>query len=217
MVAVAVVGVAVTRHRLGAGRGHQVPGGILIGDVAKYDAFSRLLLGPLFDRLAAEVASGVGQARVLEVGCGPGHLSLRMATHPGLEVTGIDLDPAMIERAMINAERMADPSSRPNFAVADVGSLPYPDASFDLVVSSLSMHHWSDPAGGLAEIGRVLGGGGRALIWDFRPGRMPFHRSVPDPVELGQASSLEVVSKTPWNWPWRFTLLDRIELTHRSS
>jgi SAM-dependent methyltransferase len=42
---------------------------------------------------------------VLEVGCGPGHLSIRLARQPGLDVTGLDLDPAMIERARANADR----------------------------------------------------------------------------------------------------------------
>jgi ubiquinone/menaquinone biosynthesis C-methylase UbiE len=135
-----------------------------------------------------------------------------MAAHPGLEVTGIDLDPVMIERAKFNAERIVD-TSRPQFEVADVACLPYPDAVFDLVVSSLSMHHWSDPAAGLGEIGRVLRPGGRVLIWDIRPGRMPFHRNVPDPVESARASPLQVVSVRPWAWPWRFVLLHRIELT----
>src|SRR5215211_560247 len=35
------------------------------------------------------------------------------------------------------------------------------------------MHHWADPTAGLAEIGRVLRPGGRALVWDFRPGVRP--------------------------------------------
>jgi ubiquinone/menaquinone biosynthesis C-methylase UbiE len=54
-----------------------------------------------------------------------------------------------------------------------VAALTFPDRSFDLVVSTLSMHHWADPAAGLAEIGRVLRPDARALIWDFRPGGRP--------------------------------------------
>jgi ubiquinone/menaquinone biosynthesis C-methylase UbiE len=57
--------------------------------------------------------------------------------------------------------------------VGDVAALAFPDRSFDLVVSTLSMHHWADPAAGLAEIGRALRPGARALIWDFRPGVRP--------------------------------------------
>jgi SAM-dependent methyltransferase len=67
-----------------------------------------------------------------------------------------------------------------------------PRRSFDLVVSTLSMHHWADPTAGLTEIGRVLRPGGRALVWDFRPGVVPLHRHVPDPVDQMHASSLRV-------------------------
>src|SRR5215207_5115399 len=44
----------------------------------------------------------------------------------------------------------------------------------------LSMHHWADPTAGLAEIGRVLRPGGRALVWDFRAGGTPGRRVFRD-------------------------------------
>ena len=65
-------------------------------------------------------------------------------------MTGLDLDPAMIERARANAERSGHGGERrPSFLVADVSSLAFPDASFDAIVSTLSMHHWTDPTAGL--------------------------------------------------------------------
>lgn len=48
--------------------------------------------------------------------------------------------------------------------------MPFPDASFDLVVSSLSAHHWPDSAAGFAEIRRVLRPGGHALVYDLPAG-----------------------------------------------
>ena len=79
-----------------------------------------------------------------------------------LDVTGLDLDPAMIQRARENAARRGDGDGRtPSFLVGDVASLALPDESFDLVVSTLSMHHWADSRAGLAEIRRVLGQDGR--------------------------------------------------------
>jgi ubiquinone/menaquinone biosynthesis C-methylase UbiE len=192
-----------------------VPGGILIGDAAAYDALShRLLLGSLFEGIAADVAAAAPDgARVLEVGCGPGHLSNRLTRQRGLEVTGLDLDPAMIERARANADHAGHGDEpRASFLVGDVAALPFPDGSFDLVVSTLSMHHWADPTAGLAEIGRVLRPGGRALVWDFRRGFIPFHAHLPDPVEHTHGAPLRVVSATPWRWPWRFHLTQRIEL-----
>jgi SAM-dependent methyltransferase len=206
--------VAVVRYVRGVHSGRRVSGGILIGDAVVYDAHTRLLLGLLFDGIAADIAATFpAGARVLEVGSGPGHLSLRLARRHGMDVTGIDLDPAMVERARANAERPGDGDERgPSFLVGDVASLAFPEGSFDVVVSTLSMHHWADPGEGLTEIGRVLRPGGRALVWDFRPGLLPFHRHVPDPVEHAHGSQLRVVSATPWRWPWRIKLTQRIEL-----
>jgi SAM-dependent methyltransferase len=105
----AAAALAVLRHGRRAAQGHQAPGGILIGDAVLYDALSRLLLSPLVKRIAADVATVAPDgARVLEVGCGPGRLSIRLARQHGLEVTGLDLDPAMIARARANTDRAAN-------------------------------------------------------------------------------------------------------------
>jgi SAM-dependent methyltransferase len=215
----AAAAAAVLRHGRHATPGHQVPGGILIGNAARYDTLSRLLLSPFIKRIAADVASvAPAGAQVLEVGCGPGHLSIRLARHHGLEVTGLDLDPNMITRARANADRPeTGDQRRPEFLVGDVAALACPDRSFDLVVSTLSMHHWADPTTGLAEIGRVLRLGARALVWDFQPGVRPHpfgprHADLPDPVQHARGTRLRVVNVTPWRWPWRFTLTQRIEL-----
>jgi SAM-dependent methyltransferase len=220
LLAAAAAGVvAVARHGHRAGQGHRVAGGILVGDAVVYDALSRLLLGSLVEGIAADVAAGAPDgARVLEVGCGPGHLSVRLARGHGLEVTGLDLDPAMIARARANSDRLGSGDrGRPSLLVGDVAALGFSDGSFDLVVSTLSMHHWTDPAAGLTEIGRVLRPGGRALIWDFRPGGRvhpfgPRHGHLPDPVEHTQRAPLGVGGATPWSWPWRLNLLQRTEL-----
>src|ERR1019366_2815215 len=89
---------------------------------ARYDIVSRLLLGSLFERIANDAAAAVpGGGRVLEVGCGPGRLSIALAGRRGLEVTGLDLDPAMIERARASAARAGD-SQGPSFRVGDVAA-----------------------------------------------------------------------------------------------
>jgi ubiquinone/menaquinone biosynthesis C-methylase UbiE len=117
----------------------------------------------------------------------------------------------MIRRALINADRIdrSNPT-RPEFQAGDVADLKFPDASFDIVVSTLSMHHWADPTRGMAEIGRVLRPDGRALIWDFRPHTL--HSHVARPSEHVQGSQLQVNGATPWPWPGRFRLLQRTEL-----
>ena len=166
--------------------------------------------------IAANVAAGspVG-ARVLDVGCGPGHRSIRLADQD-LEVIGVDLDPEMIERAQANAAG-SDGTRRPSFVVGDVAALPFPDASFDVAVSTFSIHHWAEPATGLAEIGRVLRPGGRAQIWDLKPDGIPLpigprHTDIPNPLELVDGTLLRAVGAMPWRWPWRFELAQRIEL-----
>jgi SAM-dependent methyltransferase len=223
LVGAAAAALVVLRHGRHGARGHQVPGGILIGDAVLYDSLSRLLLGPFLARIAANVAAVTSDgARVLEVGCGPGHLSTRLARH-GFDVTGLDLDPAMIARAQANTDRAGNRGGRrPSFLVGDVAALAFPDRSFDLVLSTLSMHHWADPAAGLAEIGRVLRPGARALVWDFRPGVRPHlvgprHAHMPDPVDHAPDSRLRMVKATPWPWPWRFQLTQRIELVRANS
>ena len=222
-VAASAAVVAVVQHGRGAAKARRVPGGILIGDATAYDDMSWLFLGSLFGPIAADAAATASAmspdgARVLEVGCGPGHLSIRLARQHGLDTTGLDLDPVMIERARVNAGRASEgfgrlpPERLPSFMVGDVASMPFPDGSFDLVVSTLSMHHWANPTAGLAEIERVLRPGARALVWDFRPGFVPFHGDMPDPIERTHGAPLRVVSATPWRWPWRFNLTQRIEL-----
>jgi SAM-dependent methyltransferase len=220
----AAAALAVLRHGRHAAQGHQASGGILIGDAVLYDALSRLLLGQLYRRIAADVAAVAPDgARVLEVGCGPGHLSVQLAGQHRLQVTGLDLDPAMIARAQANTDRAANRGGRrPSFLIGDVAALTFPDRSFDLVVSTLSMHHWADPTAGLAEIGRVLRPGARALIWDFRPSGRPHpfgprHAHLPDPVDHARGAPLRVVKATPWSWPWRFQLTQRIELARADS
>jgi SAM-dependent methyltransferase len=204
--------VAVLRHTRGSG-GRETPDGIIMGDTARYDSLTRFLLGSFYDSVAADVAAAAASGgRVLDVGCGPGHLANRLAREHSLEVTGLDLDPAMIERARANAERAVIAERRPRFVVGGVAALPFPDASFDLIVSTLSMHHWADATAGQAEIGRVLRPGGRALIWDVRAGVVPLHRHQPDPLDKVAGSPLRLVSATQWRWPWRLSFTQRIEL-----
>jgi ubiquinone/menaquinone biosynthesis C-methylase UbiE len=142
----------------------------LAGHADWYDRAPGRLARPLYRRIAADVAGARlrGGAFVLDVGTGPGRVPLLIAQRcPSLIVEGIDLSEQMIARAAQAAS--AAEGDRVTYRVADVRTLPYPDASIDLVVSSLSLHHWTDVPAGLAEIRRVLRPGGRAWIYDVRP------------------------------------------------
>ena len=79
--------------------------------------------------------------RILDVGCGTGYLLGRLAAcAPQAEVlAGIDAAPAMIEVA-----RAAAADDRLRFVVGTAGRLPWPAATFDLVVSTTSFDHWAD-------------------------------------------------------------------------
>ena len=132
-----------------------------------YGLLAPLILGSMYRQVAREIASAVGDGEVLDVGTGPGHLPLELARlAPALGVTGIDLSPAMIDLARKRAERLRL-DSRVVFLTGDVASLPLPDAAFDLVVSTLSLHHWRNQAKGLAELHRVMRPGGVVWIYDI--------------------------------------------------
>lgn len=118
--------------------------------------------------LAARQAAMGAAGRALDVGSGPGKLALELARRsPALSVVGIDLSPEMVRLAVENA-REAGLSERATFREGGVEAIPFPEASFDLVVSTLSLHHWSDPVAGLREIGRVTRPFGRYFVLDLR-------------------------------------------------
>ena len=106
----------------------------------------------------------------LDVGCGTGALAARLAD-AGYEVTGLDPSEGMLR---VLGER------RPRVrAVKGSGtSIPFPDGSFDLVLSVATMHHIAAPDDvrrALAEMVRVTSPGGRVLVWDHNP-RNPYWR-----------------------------------------
>lgn len=132
-----------------------------------YDLMARLL-GADAGRmpLVEQAACGAGD-RVLEIGCGTGSLLILVArTQPGAELVGLDPDAAALAIAERKARR-AGVSLRLDRGFAD--ELPYPDASFDRVLSSYMFHHLPRAVkeGTLREVRRVLRPGGRFHMVDF--------------------------------------------------
>ena len=118
--------------------------------------------------------------RVLDVGCGTGGVTLPAKVRVGKNGTavGIDPDPEMIAVARRKAQRE---NLEIDFRVGVIESLPFPNESFDVVTSSLMMHHLTDQlrVNGLAEILRVLQPGGQILIADMmRPSGSSFRKFI---------------------------------------
>lgn len=117
---------------------------------------------------------------VLDVGCGTGAVTIpaKMQVGASGSAAGIDPAPEMIAVARRKAERAG---LEIDFRVGVIESLPFPDETFDVVTSSLMMHHLPQhvQVKGLAEIWRALKPGGRILIADVtRPSNSFFKRFI---------------------------------------
>ncbi|MFO0773320.1 MAG: methyltransferase domain-containing protein [Nitrospiraceae bacterium] len=100
---------------------------------------------------------------VLDVACGPGIVACAVAPH-ARAVTGIDLTLRMIEQArQLQGDKKLENIS---WQVGDVVLLPFPDATFSLVLTRYSFHHFEDPAAVLSEMMRVCRPGGRVMVVD---------------------------------------------------
>jgi len=113
------------------------------------------LVGPLLEAAGAQQGS-----RVLDVATGPGYAAAA-AADLGASVVGVDMAPAMVELA-----RRLHPTVE--FRVAQAEALPFEDDSFDAVISNFVAPHLSRPELAVAELVRVLRGGGRLALttWD---------------------------------------------------
>jgi SAM-dependent methyltransferase len=146
-------------------------------------------LTPLFDLVAAVAvrdralkrrvlacAAIASDEQVLDVGCGTGTLAVAAArAAPGVRVTGLDADPSILARARRKA---ADAGLEIGFDQGSSTGLPYADASFDLVLSTLFFHHLADDAKrqSAAELVRVLRPGGRVVVGDLGRPQDPLMR-----------------------------------------
>lgn len=135
---------------------------------------------------------------VLDVACGTGNLSIP-AARAGARVTGIDIAPNLLEQAR---ERAAGENLTAQFEEGDAEALPYPDASFDLVVSMFGAMFAPRPDRVAAELARVCRPGGRVAMANWTPGgfigqlfrttgaRVPPPAGMPSPILWGDEATV---------------------------
>ena len=142
------------------------------------DSYGRSAVG--YDLFVEPLAATIRQAvidlhppkqgmSVLDVGCGTG-TTLQQYQEAGCQIWGIDLSKAMLRQAR---KKLGDDSQLYH---GDASQMPYPDASFDLVLGMLSFHEMHSSVRGqiMAEMVRVMKPEGRILIAEYHPGSLRF-------------------------------------------
>ncbi len=147
---------------------HRYPALMLDRLTPVYDLFVRLFMPEEhFKRNLIARARIAPDHRVLDLGAGTGTLAIMIKqTQPEVQITGLDGDPAILAIARDKASRAG---AEITFDLGNAAALPYPDESFDRVVSSLVMSLLSreDKRLAVREAYRVLRRGGELHIADF--------------------------------------------------
>jgi len=140
-------------YQLGAGVYDQARGNVTASD--------ELLLLPLLHVALA----GTPEPRVLDVATGTARVPLLLAAQPWFDgrIDGLDLTPAMLARAQAKIDA-AGLEARVALHQGNAGNLPWPDASFDLVISLEALEFFPRPRRALAEMARVLMPGGALIV-----------------------------------------------------
>jgi SAM-dependent methyltransferase len=186
---------------------------------------------PLYEA-TLDALEPVAGKRLLDAGCGAG-LALRLAADRGAVVNGLDASAGLLEVAR---RRVPDADMR----TGDIESLPYDDATFDLVMAFNAVQYAVDPAGSVAELARVCQPGGTVAIgvWGD-PGRCetealfarlrslaPPPPGTPAPLAVSDRgvvegllanAGLEVTSAGEASCPFRFGDLDEASAAHISA
>jgi len=149
-------------------RGAKLARAIMTSDGSRAEGYKEgagVRMMPAYLSVAKQVAEDYakGASNCLDLGCGPGQLTVEVAKATGLEVTGLDYEPEVIDLAVQYAKECGL-ASRMHWVAADVHALPFADNSFDVIMSRGSIFFWRDQALALREIMRVLKPGGWAFL-----------------------------------------------------
>jgi ubiquinone/menaquinone biosynthesis C-methylase UbiE len=170
------------------------------GSVANHYAVSAVHAGG--PDLTALVDAVPGKAaRILDVGCGTGHATVAVAPGAG-SVVGVDLTEEMLAQGRHLAEERG--LHNVTFVRGDAEALDFPAASFDVVVSRYSAHHFPHPEQALREIARVLTPGGTFLLVDTVAPDTPAHDTLLNAIEVLRDPS-HVRDHTVDGWLTMFT------------
>jgi len=138
------------------------PGTILYNAISSTDIFQRH-----YELIAQDVLNYCSKGSILDIGTGPGWLLEKLHNASSkFKITGVDISISMVAKARENIKNCGF-SEFINIKEAGVENLPFDDNSFEVVISTGSIHHWKDPTKGLNEVFRVLKPGGTALIYDL--------------------------------------------------
>jgi ubiquinone/menaquinone biosynthesis C-methylase UbiE len=138
-----------------------------------------------FKRRVLKRAAITSGERVLDLACGTGTLAIAAAQEaPAVEVTGVDGDPEVLDRARAKA---ASAGAEVRFDKGLSTELPYSEAAFDVLLTTLFFHHLSDDAKlrSAQEARRVLRSGGRLVLADWGKPQDPLMQLAILPVRLG--------------------------------
>jgi len=143
-----------------------------IEDPSAVQAYNRISQWPQFKFLRRMIVGEIRKCHpegiMVDVGCGPGYLVAAMAkSFPHLHIIGADIANEMVQLASKNLSSLSF-GEQVEFRQGDIQALPFDDNAVDFVVSTFSLHHWSEPSHSLKEIHRVLKPGGQFLIFDLR-------------------------------------------------
>jgi ubiquinone/menaquinone biosynthesis C-methylase UbiE len=138
------------------------PGSVLYNTLSSSAIFTKH-----YELAAEDIVSHCSHGALLDIGTGPARLLLKLNQQsPGMRLVGIDSSSAMVIQAKQNVAQ-AGLTEFVEIKEGSANKIPFPDRSFDIVVSTVSMHHWKQPEASLNEIYRVLKENSFALIYDL--------------------------------------------------
>ena len=130
-----------------------------------YDEIADKIFFPIYDRIADQIidATDIRAGKMLDIGCGGGHLGFAVMERTALEGYFADIKNAPLEIAQMRAEERGM-QGRTHFCVQDVHDLDFEDDFADLIISRGSYLFWENQEKAFGEIYRVLAPGGMTYI-----------------------------------------------------